>query len=126
MTQQGIANPTDEEAEALLGKDRETHQRDLFESIERGDFPRWTLLVQVMADAQAKAFSFNPFDLTKIWPEADFPLVEGGYFELNRNPENVFPEVEQAAFSPANNVPGISFHRCASSWTTCAKNECPR
>ncbi|WP_283806844.1 catalase [Bradyrhizobium canariense] len=74
-----------------------------------GDFPRWTLFVQVMTDAQAKAFPFNPFDLTKIWPKADFPLIEVGFFELNRNPENVFAEVEQAAFSPANVVPGISF-----------------
>lgn len=67
-TQQGIENLTDAEAEALIGKDRETHQRDLFESIEAGRFPRWTLLIQVMSDAQAKAFPFNPFDLTKVWP----------------------------------------------------------
>ena len=108
-TQQGIENITDAEAEALVGKDRESHQRDLFESIERGDFPRWTLFVQVMTDEQAKASPFNPFDLTKVWPKANFPLVEVGFFELNRNPENVFAEVEQAAFSPANVVPGISF-----------------
>jgi catalase len=93
----------------LVGKDRETHQRDLFESIEQGDFPRWTLFIQVMTDAQAKAFPFNPFDLTKVWPKADFPLIEVGFFELNRNPENVFAEVEQAAFWPASIVPGISF-----------------
>ncbi len=105
-TQQGIENLTDAEAEALVGKDRETHQRDLFESIEAGDFPRWTLFIQVMTDAQAKAFPFNPFDLTKVWPKGDFPLIEVGYYELNRNPENVFAEVEQAAFSPANIVPG--------------------
>ncbi len=108
-TQQGIQNLTDAEAEASVGKDRETHQRDLFESIERGDFPRWTLSIQVMTDAQAKAFPFNPFDLTKVWPKGDFPLIEVGYFELNRNPENFFAEVEQAAFSPANIVPGIGF-----------------
>lgn len=108
-TQQGIENLTDAEAEALIGRDRETHGRDLFESIERGDFPRWTLFVQVMTDAQAKAFPFNPFDLTKVWPKADFPLMEVGFFELNRNPENYFAEVEQAAFSPANIVPGIGF-----------------
>src|SRR5271170_4340801 len=108
-TQQGIQNLTDAEAEALIGKDRETHGRDLFESIERGEFPRWTLFIQVMTDAEAKAFPFNPFDLTKIWPKADFPLIEVGFFELNRNPENFFAEVEQAAFSPANVVPGISF-----------------
>jgi catalase len=108
-TQQGIENLTDAEAETLVGKDRETHQRDLFDSIERGDHPRWTMFIQVMIDAQAKAFLFNPFDLTKIWPKADFPLIEVGVFELNRNPENVFAEVEQAAFSPANIVPGIGF-----------------
>src|SRR6202163_2854478 len=108
-TQQGIENLTDAEAEARVGKDRETHQRDLFESIEAGNFPRWTLFIQVMTDAQAKAFPFNPFDLTKVWPKGDFPLIEVGHFELNRNPENVFAEVEQAAFSPANIVPGISY-----------------
>src|SRR6266851_2058557 len=108
-TQQGIENLKDAEAEALVGKDRETHQRDLFESIERRDYPRWTLFIQVMTDTEAKAFPFNPFDLTKVWSKADFPLIEVGFFELNRNPENVFAEVEQAAFSPANIVPGISF-----------------
>jgi catalase len=108
-TQQGIENLTDAEAEALIGKDRETNQRDLFESIEAGNFPRWTLFIQVMTDAQAKAVPFNPFDLTKVWPKGDYPLIEVGYFELNRNPENFFAEVEQAAFSPANIVPGISF-----------------
>ncbi|MDT7628434.1 MAG: catalase [Pseudonocardiales bacterium] len=107
-TQQGIENMTDAEAEALVGKDRETHQRDLFDSIERGDFPRWTLFIQVMTNEQAKAFPFNPFDLTKVWPKGDYPLIEVGYFELNRNPENFFAEIEQAAFSPANIVPGIS------------------
>ncbi|OWJ66691.1 catalase [Inquilinus limosus] len=108
-TQQGIANLSDEEAEVLVGKDRETHQRDLFQSIENGDFPRWTMYLQVMTDDQAKAFPFNPFDLTKVWPKGDFPLIEVGCFELNRNPENVFAEVEQASFSPAHVVPGISF-----------------
>jgi catalase len=108
-TQQGIQNLTDAEAEALVGKDRESHQRDLFENIEAGNFPRWTLFIQVMTDAQAKTFPFNPFDLTKVWPKGHFPLIEVGYFELNRNPENVFAEVEQAAFSPANTVPGISY-----------------
>ena len=108
-TQQGIENLTDEEAQALVGADRETHQRDLFYSIEQGDFPRWTLFIQVMTDEQAKAYPFNPFDLTKVWSKAEYPLIEVGYFELNRNPENVFAEVEQAAFSPANIVPGIGW-----------------
>jgi catalase len=107
--QQGIQNLTDAEAETLVGKDRETHQRDLFSSIEAGNFPRWTLFIQVMTDAQAKAHPFNPFDVTKVWPKVEFPLTEVGYFELNRNPENIFAEVEQVAFSPANVVPGISY-----------------
>ena len=108
-TQQGIQNLTDAEAEALVGKDRESHQRDLYKSIETGDFPRWTLFIQVMTAERAKAFPFNPFDLTKVWPKRDFPLIEVGYFELNRNPENFFADVEQAAFTPANIVPGIGF-----------------
>ena len=107
--QQGIENLTDAEAETVVGKDRESSQRDLFDAIERGDFPRWTLSVQIMTDEQAHAFRFNPFDLTKVWPKAEFPLIEVGVMELNRNPENVFAEVEQAAFSPANIVPGVGF-----------------
>jgi catalase len=108
-TQQGIQNLTDAEAEAVVAKDRESNGRDLFESIERGDFPRWTLFIQVMTDAQAKAFRWNPFDLTKVWPQGDYPLIEVGVMELNRYPDNFFAEVEQAGFSPANVVPGISF-----------------
>ncbi|KGT80345.1 catalase [Bradyrhizobium japonicum] len=108
-TQQGIANLTDTEATDLVGQDRESHGRDLFEAIERGDFPRWTLFIQVMTEAQAKAFRFNPFDLTKVWPKAEYPLIEVGIMELNRYPDNYFAEVEQAAFSPANVVPGIGF-----------------
>jgi catalase len=108
-TQQGIENLSDTQAEALVAKDRETHQRDLHESIERGNFPRWTLFIQVMTDDQAKEYPFNPFDLTKVWSKADYPLIEVGFFELNRNPENFFAETEQAAFSPANIVPGIGY-----------------
>ena len=108
-TVQGIEKLTDAEAEALVGRDRESNQRDLFDSIERGQFPRWKVFVQLMTDAQAHAATFNPFDLTKVWPKAEFPLIEVGYFELNRNPDNFFAEVEQLAFSPANIVPGISF-----------------
>ena len=108
-SQQGIENLTDAQAQALIARDRETHQRDLFDSIEAGNFPRWTLYIQVMTDAQAKAFRFNPFDLTKVWPKAEFPLIEVGEFELNRNPDNFFAETEQAAFSPANVVPGIGY-----------------
>lgn len=108
-TQQGIKNLTDAEAEALIGKDRESHQRDLYESIERGEFPRWTLFVQVMPESDVANLSYNPFDLSKVWPHKDYPLIEVGVMELNRNPENYFAEVEQAAFNPANVVPGISF-----------------
>ncbi|HQL94797.1 MAG TPA: catalase [Candidatus Hydrogenedentes bacterium] len=108
-TEQGIKNLTDAEAEAVIGKCRESHQRDLYESIERGDFPRWTLRIQVMTDEQAQNCPFNPFDLTKVWSHSDYPLQDVGVMELNRNPENYFAEVEQAAFNPANVVPGIGF-----------------
>lgn len=107
--EQGIKNLTDAEAEALIGKDRESHQADLYNSIESGDFPKWTLLVQVMPELEANSVPYHPFDLTKVWPHKDYPLHEVGVFELNKNPENYFAEVEQAAFNPANIVPGISF-----------------
>lgn len=107
--QQGIANLMDDEAEQLIGKDRESSQRDLFNAIEKGDYPRWNLQIQVMPETDAAKVPYNPFDLTKVWPYADYPLMDVGYFELNRNPENYFSDVEQAAFSPANVVPGIGF-----------------
>ncbi|MGE6781833.1 catalase [Ensifer adhaerens] len=108
-SQQGIHNLTDEEAAAVIGGDRESHQRDLYEAINNGAFPRWTLCIQVMTEQQARSHKHNPFDLTKVWPHADYPLIDVGVLELDRNPENVFAEVEQAAFSPANIVPGIGF-----------------
>ena len=108
-TQQGIKNLTDEEAEAIVGKDRESHQGDLFETIENGDFPKWNMKIQVMPEKDASNCPFNPFDLTKVWPHGDFPLIDVGVLELNRNPENYFAEVEQSAFNPANIVPGIGF-----------------
>jgi catalase len=108
-TEQGVANLTDAEAAALIAQDRESHGRDLFLVIERGEFPRWRLFIQVMTDTQARAFRFNPFDLTKVWPQGEYPLIEVGMMELNRWPDNFFAEVEQAAFSPANVVPGIGF-----------------
>ncbi|HRQ04698.1 MAG TPA: catalase [Nitrosomonas halophila] len=107
--QQGIKNLTDAEAETLIGKDRESHQRDLYDSIERGEYPRWTLCIQVMPEQEAAHCPYNPFDLTKVWPHRDYPLIEAGVLELNRNPDNYFAEVEQAAFNPANIVPGIGF-----------------
>ena len=108
-TAQGIKNLSDAESENIIGKDRESHQRDLFESIGKGDFPKWNLKVQIMPEAEAKDYRFNPFDLTKVWPHSDYPLIDVGVLELNRNPENYFVDVEQAAFNPANVVPGIGF-----------------
>ncbi|MBN1475755.1 catalase [Candidatus Sumerlaeota bacterium] len=108
-TMQGIQCMPCEEAERLAGEDPDHHTRELFKAIERGDFPKWKLHVQVMPEAEAENYRWNPFDLTKVWPHADYPLIEVGVMELNRNPENYFAEVEQSAFSPANVVPGISF-----------------
>ena len=108
-TQQGIENLSNAEAAAIVGKDRESHQRDLYEAIERGDFPRWDLKVQIMPEKDAATYRFHPFDLSKVWPHGDYPLIDVGTFELNRNPENYFAEVEQAAFNPASIVPGIGF-----------------
>jgi catalase len=107
-TMQGIANLTDAESAQLIGRDRESHQRDLYQSIAKGDFPKWRVMVQVMPERDAEKTLYNPFDLTKVWPHGDYPLIEVGVMELNRNPENYFAEVEQSAFSPANVVPGIS------------------
>ena len=109
VSQQGIKNLTDMEAANIIANDRESHQRDLFDSIEKGDFPRWNLKIQLMTEEQAKTYKFNPFDLTKVWLKKDFPLIDVGVLELNRNPENYFAEVEQAAFNPANIVEGIGF-----------------
>ena len=108
-TLQGIKNLTDAEAEAVIAKDRESNQRDLFEAIERGDYPRWLLQVQLMTEEQARTYEVNPFDLTKVWYHGDFPLHDVGILELNRNPENFFAEVEQAAFDPLHTVEGIGF-----------------
>ena len=109
VTQQGIENLTDAEAAAIVGNDRESHQADLLNAIDNGDFPRWNLKIQVMPEKDAASYHINPFDLTKVWPHGDYPLIDVGVLELNRNPENYFAEVEQLAFSPANVVPGISF-----------------
>jgi catalase len=108
-TQQGIRNLTDAEAQEVVGRDRESNHRDLYEAIKRGDYPRWTMYVQNMSEAEANAHPVNPFDLTKVWPHAQFPLIEVGVFELNRNPGNVFGETEQASFAPSTIVPGIGF-----------------
>lgn len=109
VCQQGIANLTDAEAEKLIGQDRESHQRDLFDAIARGNFPKWKLCVQIMPEKDASKVPYNPFDLTKVWPHGDYPLIEVGEWELNRNPENFFADVEQSAFNPAQVVPGVGF-----------------
>ena len=106
-TQQGIRNLSNEEAFAVIGKDRESHQRDLLEAIERDEFPRWTLHIQVMTEEQARKHRDNPFDVTKVWSKKEYPLIEVGVLELNRTPANYFAEVEQSAFNPAHMVPGI-------------------
>ena len=106
-TQQGMAFFSNEEASAMAGSDADFHRRDLFETIANGDFPQWRLSVQIMPYADAKTYRINPFDLTKTWPHADYPLIPVGTMTLNRNPENFFAQIEQAAFSPGNTVPGI-------------------
>lgn len=106
---QGIKNLTNAQANKLIGEDRESHQADLFNALEAGEKPSWQLKIQVMSDEQAQNSPYNPFDLTKVWPHADYPLLDVGTLELNKNPENFFAEVEQSAFNPANVVPGISF-----------------
>lgn len=108
-TLQGIEYLTNEEAEAIVAKDRESQQRDLFGAIERGELPKWRFSVQIMPELDAQTYRWHPFDVTKVWPHKDYPLIEVGILELNRNPENYFAEVEQSAFSPSNIVPGIGF-----------------
>ncbi len=108
-TQQGIACLMDEQAEAIIAKDRESFQRDLYQAIENKEFPRWVLSVQILTEEQVTKLPYHPFDLTKVWFHSDAPLMEVGVLELNRNPDNYFSEVEQAAFNPANIVSGISF-----------------
>jgi catalase len=108
-TDQGIKSFTREEADAMRGKDPDCAQRDLFQAIEDGDFPWWRVCVQIMPEADAETYHINPFDLTKVWPHGDYPLVEVGEMVLDRNPENYFAEVEQAAFEPRNIVPGMGY-----------------
>lgn len=108
-TLQGIETLTNKEAEAIVGKDRESNQRDLFENIEKGNFPKWSFEIQIMSEEEAKKCSFNPFDLTKVWPHGDYTMIKVGTMTLNENPKNYFQQVEQASFSPSNIVPGISY-----------------
>ena len=106
-TRQGVRCIPNADATNLIGIDRESHQRDLYTAIEKGDYPQWTVKVQVMTEAQAEDFHWNPFDLTKVWPHNEYPMMEIGILELNRNPVNYHAEVEQAAFSPSAFPPGI-------------------
>ncbi len=108
-TLQGIETMTNAEGEQVIAKDRESSQKDLYDAINQGDFPRWKMQIQVMPEKEAETYHINPFDLTKVWPHGDYPLIDVGILELNRNPENYFQEIEQAAFSPSNIVPGIGF-----------------
>ena len=107
-TDKGYETYNAQEAEFMAGHDPNHATRDLFDSIEQGDFPSWTLYVQIMTPEQAKSYRFDPFDVTKVWYHADFPLIEVGRMVLNKNPENHFAEIEQAAFAPSNFVPGIA------------------
>jgi catalase len=106
-SEQGIENFTDSEAKAMTAEDPDYHRRDLYEAIARKDYPVWRLEMQIMPFAEAEQYRFNPFDLTKVWPHADYPPIPIGRLVLDRNPENFFAQIEQAAFEPANMVPGI-------------------
>jgi catalase len=108
-TQQGIKNFTDEEAGEMRGKNPDFAQHDLLTHIDNGDFPKWDLKLQVMPEAEAATYHINPFDLTKVWPHGDYPLIDVGVLELNENPDNYFAHVEQAAFAPAHVVDGIGY-----------------
>ena len=107
--QQGHKHWTNEEAAKVIGENRESAQQDLFEAIENGDNPKWSFKIQVMPEQDATNYHLNPFDLTKVWPHSDYPLIDVGEFELNRNPQNYFAEMEQASFSPSNIIPGVGF-----------------
>jgi catalase len=106
ITDQGIQWLPQAEADALAGQDADYHQRDLWEAIRRGDHPSWTLKVQIMPFEEARTYRFNPFDLTKVWPHADYPLIEVGRLVLDRNPVDMHTQIEQAAFEPSSQVPG--------------------
>jgi catalase len=108
-TKQGIKNFTREQADAMRGQDPDYAQRDLFEAIQREDFPKWRVSVQIMPENEADRYHLNPFDLTKVWPHKDYPLIEVGELVLDRNPQNYFAEVEQAAFDPKNVAPGMGY-----------------
>ncbi len=107
ITDQGIEFFTQDEADQMASVDTDYHQRDLYEHIDAGEYPSWTLKMQIMPFDDARAYRFNPFDLTKVWPHGDYPLIEVGKMTLDRNPTDYHTEIEQAAFQPNNLVPGI-------------------
>ncbi|OYQ36080.1 catalase [Flavobacterium cyanobacteriorum] len=109
ITAQGIKNYTNNQSTEMKGTDPDFAQRDLFENIEKGNYPKWFMKIQVMPEAEAVTYNINPFDLTKVWPHADYPLIDVGVIELNRNPDNYFQDVEQAAFAPAHVIDGIGY-----------------
>ena len=109
ITEQGHRHYTNEEAKKVIAETRESYQQELFGAIEAGDYPKWKFKIQVMPEADAEKTPYNPFDLTKVWPHADYPLIDVGEIVLNRNPENYFTDIESAAYSPSNVVPGIGF-----------------
>jgi len=109
VSQQGVKNHTDSEATVIMGSNPDSSNEDLNHAITRGEFPRWTMKIQIMPEKDAETYKWNAFDLTKVWPHGDYPLIEVGVMELNRNPDNYFAEVEQAAFEPSNVIPGIGF-----------------
>jgi catalase len=106
-TEQGIQCLTQQDAARIAGEDLDYHRRDLHQAIEKGDAPKWKVSVQIMPEQAAETYHLNPFDLTKVWPHKDYPLIEVGVMELNRNPQNYFAEIEQAAFEPGNVPPGL-------------------
>ncbi|MFZ1078256.1 MAG: catalase, partial [Methylovirgula sp.] len=108
-TMQGHRHYTNSEAVKIVGKTRESFQEELFGTIERSEFPKWRMQLQIMPEMDAEKTPYNPFDLTKVWPHKDYPPIDVGIVELNRNADNYFTQIEQAAFSPSNIVPGISF-----------------
>ncbi|HEX4767267.1 MAG TPA: catalase [Lichenihabitans sp.] len=108
-TLDGHRHWSNDEGNAIIATDRESAQRDLYEAIERGHGPKWRVCVQIMPEMDAEKTPYNPFDVTKVWPHKDYPLIEVGIAELNRNPEHYFAEIEQSSFSPSNIVPGIGF-----------------
>ncbi len=108
-SEQGVVGLTGAEAMRIAGEDADHHRRDLHDAIEAGDFPRWTLSIQAMPYEDAKAYHYNPFDLTKVWPHSDYPLIKVGTMTLNKNPDNFFAQIEQSAFEPSAIVPGIGF-----------------